>query len=110
MTIRSEKTLNLVFSALADPTRRAILEALSQGHANVSELAEPFDISLPAISKHLRVLEVAGLIVRERDGRIHRMHLQREPLKDAAAWLDRYRSFWKARFDSLDSFLDKTKK
>ena len=110
MTKRSDDTLNAVFSALADPTRRAILEALSEGHAQVSELAEPFDISLPAISKHLRVLEEAGLIVRERDGRFHRMHLDGKPLKDAAAWLDRYRNFWNARLDALDAFLNKNKK
>ena len=67
-------------------------------------------MSLPAISKHLRILEEAGLVVRERDGRIHRMHLQSKPLKDAAAWLDRYRNFWNARLDALDTFLSKTKK
>ena len=110
MTKQSEVRLNAVFSALADPTRRAILEALSAGHAHVSELAEPFDMSLPAISKHLRILEEAGLVVRERDGRIHRMHLQSKPLKDAAAWLDHYRNFWNARLDALDTFLSKTKK
>ena len=110
MARRPHDTLNAVFSALADPTRRAILEALSEGHAQVSELAEPFAVSPPAISKHLRILEDAGLIIRERDGRIHRMHLQSKPLKDAAAWLDRYRNFWDARFDALDSFLNKTRK
>ncbi len=67
-------------------------------------------MSLPAISKHLRILEEAGLIVRERDGRFHRMHLQSRPLKDAAAWLDHYRNFWNARFDALDDFLHKSKK
>lgn len=110
MTKRSDDTLNAVFSALADPTRRAILKALSEGHAQVSELAEPFDMSLPAISKHLRILEDAGLIVRERDGRFHKMHLDGKPLKDAAAWLDRYRNFWNARLDALDAFLNKNKK
>ena len=110
MKKNSNDTLDAVFSALADPTRRAILENLSEGHAQVSELAEPFDMSLPAISKHLRILEYAGLIVRERDGRVHRMHLHSKPLKEAAAWLDRYRNFWNTRLDSLDSFLNKTKK
>ncbi|MBI1804944.1 MAG: winged helix-turn-helix transcriptional regulator [Ignavibacteriae bacterium] len=110
MNKRSNDTLDAVFSALADPTRRAILEALSEGHAQVSELAEPFEMSLPAISKHLRVLEEAGLIVRERDGRFHRMHLHSQPLKDAAEWLDHYRNFWNTRLDSLGTFLNKTKK
>ena len=110
MSKRSDDTLNTVFSALADPTRRKILEALSDGHASVTELAEPHSMSLPAISKHLRILEDAGLIVRERNGRVHRMHLHSKPLKDATAWLDRYRNFWNTRLDSLDSFLNKSKK
>ena len=106
----SDDSLNAVFSALADPTRRAILKTLREGHAQVSELAKPFDMSLPAISKHLRILEGSGLVVRERDGRFHRMHLQGKPLKDAAEWLDRYRKFWNTRLDSLDAFLGKTKR
>lgn len=110
MSKGSNDTLNTVFSALADPTRRKILEALSDGHASVTELAEPHRMSLPAISKHLRILEDAGLIVRERNGRVHMMHLHSRPLKDAAAWLDRYRTFWEARLHSLDTFLNKTKK
>ncbi|HEV8539409.1 MAG TPA: metalloregulator ArsR/SmtB family transcription factor [Bacteroidota bacterium] len=105
----AEDTLDAVFSALADPTRRAILEALSKGHASVTELAGPFHMSLPAISKHLGILEDAGLIVRERSGRFHWMHFQSKPLKDAAAWLDRYRNFWESRLDSLGSFLNSTK-
>jgi len=107
---RSNDTLNAVFSALADPTRRAILEALSKGQASVTELAEPFQMSLPAISKHLGILEDAGLIIRERNGRFHWMHLYSKPLQDAAAWLDRYRNFWDTRLDSLDAYLSKTKK
>lgn len=106
----SDDTLDAVFSALADPTRRAILEALSKGQASVTELAEPFHVSLPAISKHLGILEGAGLSVRERNGRFHWMHFHSKPLKDAAAWLDRYRNFWETRLDSLDAFLNAPQK
>ena len=105
----SDNTLNEVFSALADPTRRKILETLSEGDASVTELAEPFQMSLPAISKHLRILEDAGLVIREKEGRIHRMHLDGKPLKDAAAWLDRHRDFWESRFSSLENLLTKSK-
>jgi DNA-binding transcriptional ArsR family regulator len=109
MNTHSEEALDSVFSALADPTRRAILKTLSKGEASVTELAEPFRMSLPAISKHLSVLEHAGLIVRHRDGRFHWMHIHARPLKDAAEWLDHYRTFWNSRLDSLDEFLRKTK-
>lgn len=98
--------LDSVFSALADPTRRRILEQLARGDASVMDLAEPYDMSLPAVSKHLRVLEGAGLVVRERDGRLHIMSLNGKPLKNAAAWLERYRAFWEGRFDALETFLN----
>ena len=100
-------TLNTVFSALADPTRRGILEQLSHGESTVSELAEPFDMSLPAVSKHLRILEDAGLITRQVDGRTHRLQIDSKPMKSAAAWLDRYQRFWDERLNSLEKFLSK---
>jgi DNA-binding transcriptional ArsR family regulator len=106
MSNRSNVTLNAVFSALADPTRRAILDRLARGEAQVTELAEPHDMSLPAVSKHLKVLEEAGLVVREKDGRVHRMNLNSKPMKDAAAWLERYRAFWEGKFDALEKFLN----
>jgi DNA-binding transcriptional ArsR family regulator len=106
MSNRSNVTLNAVFSALADPTRRAILDRLARGEAQVTELAEPHDMSLPAVSKHLKVLEEAGLVVREKDGRVHRMNLNSKPMKDAVAWLERYRAFWEGKFDALEKFLN----
>ena len=98
--------LNSAFAALADPTRRAILERLADGEASVGELSEPFDISGPAISRHLRVLEDAGLVNRrvERQRRIIR--LNPKPLEEAAAWVEKYRSFWGERLDALDAFLE----
>jgi len=99
------ENLDLIFSALADPTRRAILEKLSAGPASVTELAQPFSISLPAISKHLTVLGDAGLVETEKDGRFRRMHLRIGALKDAAAWLDKYEKFWGKRFDTLEKIL-----
>lgn len=101
----SDEELNLVFSALSDPTRRAILERLSTGEASVGELAEPFDMSLPAISKHLGVLEHAGLLSRERDGRFFRCLLHAAPMRDAAMWIERYRRFWAQQFDALEAYL-----
>ncbi len=97
--------LDVIFSALADPTRRAILDALSTGPASVTELAEPFQISLPAISRHLAVLREAGLIESEKDGRIHRMHLRMVPLQQAVAWLERHEKFWNERLEALDDML-----
>lgn len=97
--------LDAIFSALADPTRRAILDALSDGPASVTTLAEPFRISLPAISRHLAVLSEAGIIETEKDGRIHRMHLRIGPLREAAAWLERHEKFWNERLDALDRVL-----
>jgi DNA-binding transcriptional ArsR family regulator len=99
-------SLDRTFAALADPTRRAILSRLALGEANVSELAEPFSISLPAISKHLRVLEEAGLLVRRKEGRTHHCNLRPEPLGDAAEWLEEARRFWDDRLDALAQFLE----
>jgi len=95
--------------ALSDPTRRAILQRLAEGDVPVSELAEPFDMSLPAISKHLDVLERAGLLHREKEGRIRRCHIEHRPLHQAADWIDWYRQFWDMRLARLDSYLGKTK-
>lgn len=103
-------SLSLTFSALADPTRRAILEHLSKGRASVSELAAPFEISLPAISRHLKVLERAGLIARGRNAQWRPAQLQAEPLKDISVWLERYRSNWEESYQRLDEYLDKVQK
>ena len=98
-------TLSMTFAALADPTRRAILARLTTGEASVTELAEPFAMSLPAISKHLKVLERAGLIARTRDAQWRPCKLDAGPLKDASDWLERYREFWEQSFDRLDEYL-----
>jgi DNA-binding transcriptional ArsR family regulator len=97
--------LSQIFRALADPTRRAILERLSQGEAGVSELAEPFEMSLPAVSKHLKVLEQAGLITRGRDAQWRPCRLEVEPLRNVDAWMSPYRQFWEESFDRLDDYL-----
>lgn len=98
--------LSLTFGALADPTRRAILARLAKGEASVTELAGPFDMTLPAISKHLKVLERAGLISRSRDAQRRPCRLEVEPLGEAAAWLDQYRERWEQNFARLDDLLD----
>lgn len=98
--------LDLTFAALADPTRRAILARLASGAATVTELTEPFDMSQPAISKHLRVLEQAGLISRERDAQRRPRRLEARGLAEASAWLDQYREFWEASFARLDAVLE----
>ncbi len=98
--------LDLTFAALSDPTRRAILDQLVHGVATVGQLAEPFNVSRPAISKHLRVLERAGLVHRERDGRVSRCGLDASPMKDAADWVDRYRRFWDQQLDQLVQYLE----
>jgi DNA-binding transcriptional ArsR family regulator len=100
-------SLDHTFAALADPTRRAILARLAQGDATVGELAEPFAISLPAISRHLRVLETAALIAREREGQNRRCRLRPEALAQASEWLDFYRRFWSGALDRLDAHLTK---
>ncbi len=94
-----------MFAALADPTRRAIVTRLARGPARVTQLAEPFAMSLPAISKHLKVLERAGLISRRIDGRVHHCHLEAQPMSEAAEWINRYRAFWQEQFDALDRYL-----
>jgi DNA-binding transcriptional ArsR family regulator len=103
--MQSADTLSATFAALADPTRRAILARLALGEASVGELAAPFDISLPAVSRHLKVLETAHLIVREKDAQWRRCRLDAGPLKQAADWVEQYREFWEERFDALDALL-----
>jgi DNA-binding transcriptional ArsR family regulator len=105
----SHASLDDVFSALADPTRRAILARLALGEASVGELAEPFKISLPAVSRHLKVLESAHLIAREKDAQWRRCRLRPEPLKEAADWISRYREFWEDRLDALAGYLEQVK-
>jgi DNA-binding transcriptional ArsR family regulator len=97
--------LDAVFGALADPTRRAILARLMQGDASVAELAAPFSVSQPAISRHLKVLEKAGLISRRRRRTTRLSHLEAEPLREATAWLARYQAYWDERYDQLDALL-----
>jgi DNA-binding transcriptional ArsR family regulator len=97
--------LSIVFGALADPTRRAILARLADGPATVNELAEPFAVTLPAISKHLKVLERAGLISRGREKQWRPCRLEAEPLREANEWTNRYRQFWESSFDKLDAHL-----
>jgi DNA-binding transcriptional ArsR family regulator len=100
--------LSQAFSALSDPTRRAILARLALGDASVNELLEPFDLSQPAISKHIKVLESAGLISRSRVAQKRPCHLEPEPLKQVADWLDHYRHLWTERFDRLEAYLRHT--
>jgi DNA-binding transcriptional ArsR family regulator len=101
--------LSTTFAALADPTRRAILARLASGECSVTELAEPFDMSMPAVSKHLRVLERAGLIARGREAQWRPCRLEPAPLKDVADWAERYRAIWEQRFDRLDTYLQELK-
>lgn len=102
----SSDPLDAVFAALADPTRRAILARLAEGDASVNELAEPFALSQPAISKHLKVLENAGLLSRSRDAQRRPRRLEAKPLAEAAEWMERYRAFWEGRYQRLDSLLE----
>ena len=102
--------LSVTFAALADPTRRAILARLSAGEASVGDLAEPFAMSLPAVSKHLKVLERAGLITRGREAQWRPCRLKADPMKDAAAWLEDYQRFWDERLDRLDGYLQQLQK
>jgi len=101
----STRLLNRTFAALADPTRRRILEHLAGGDRCVTDLARPYRMSLPAVSKHLRVLESAGLVRRKRDGRMHRLKLEARPMQQAQAWIEEYRKFWEASLDRLDEYL-----
>ncbi|MEN8376523.1 MAG: metalloregulator ArsR/SmtB family transcription factor [Gemmatimonadota bacterium] len=103
--LETSEHLDRVFGALADGTRRKILARLAEGESSVGALAEPFDVSRPAISKHLRVLERAGLVHRERDGRVSRCSLDAAPMRDAAEWVERYRAFWEAQLASLSRYL-----
>jgi DNA-binding transcriptional ArsR family regulator len=103
-------TLSATFAALADPTRRAILARLASGERSVTELAEPFDMSLPAVSKHLGVLERAGLIARGRDAQWRPCRIDAGPLKAVSEWTERYRHIWEARFDRLETYLQELKR
>jgi DNA-binding transcriptional ArsR family regulator len=102
-------SLSATFAALADPTRRAILARLASGECSVTELAKPFDMSLPAVSKHLRVLQRAGLIARRREAQWRRCRIDAGPLKQVAAWTEHYRHIWEARLDRLDRYLQHMK-
>jgi DNA-binding transcriptional ArsR family regulator len=102
--------LSLTFSALADPTRRAILARLSAGEASVNELAAPFEISLPAISRHLKVLEQAGLVSRSRNAQYRPVELNAAPLKEISGWVERYRRHWEHSFDRMDAYLAQLQK
>ncbi len=101
----SSRLLDRTFSALADPTRRRILEHLAHGDRCVTDLAKPYSMSLPAVSKHLRVLERAGLVRRHRNGRVHRLRLEAKPMKEAQQWIEEYRRFWEESFDRLEEYL-----
>ena len=103
----SSKTLDRTFGALADPTRRRILAQLAKGEECVTALARPHAISLAAVSKHLIVLERAGLVRRRRDGRVHSLTLEAKPMHEARAWIDRYRQFWEGNLDQFAKYLDK---
>ena len=102
--------LSMTFAALADPTRRAILARLTAGEISVTELAEPFDISLPAVTKHLQVLERAGLVSRSRHAQWRPCKLEAEPLRAASGWIDEYRQYWEASLDRLDTYLQELQK
>lgn len=100
--------IDATFSALGDATRREILARLARGSTSVTELAKPFPISLPAVSKHLKVLEGAGLIIREKEGQVRRCHLTAEPLKEVADWISHYHRFWEEQLDNLERYLNQT--
>ena len=103
--MEKDDQLDAAFSALAHPARRAILAQLAQGTASVNALAEPFDMTLPAVSKHIRVLEKAGLISREKDAQFRLCKLETAPLQEIASWTDMYRGIWEARFDTMETLL-----
>lgn len=104
--VATDAQLDAVFSALADPTRRRLLSRLSMGGASISELAEPFAMTLPAVSKHVRVLERAGLVQRQRNGRVHDCRFDGRPLGDAAAFIREYSAFWEDNLDQLAAYLE----
>jgi DNA-binding transcriptional ArsR family regulator len=101
----ASESLDLIFAALSDATRRDVLDKLGQGAATVTELAQPYGMSLPGFMKHLRVLEEAGLVLRSKEGRVVRCELSAEPMQEAAMWMSRYEKFWNDRFDALGRFL-----
>jgi DNA-binding transcriptional ArsR family regulator len=103
--VKYSRSLDATFQALSDPTRRAIVSALSRGQASVTELARPHRMSLPAVMKHLRVLQRAGLVTQRKTGRTRRCRLTARPLQKAEAWLSQYRAFWESQFDALDRYL-----
>ena len=105
MVKHPDQALDATFSALADPTRRRILQRLAVADATVSEVAAPFDVSAPAISRHLRVLEEAGLVSREKHGRVHSLHIEREAMNEALGWIAHWGGFWESRFDALEELL-----
>ena len=107
MVSANTKSMDLTFAALSDPTRRAILARLASGDASVGEVAAPFDMSLPAVTKHLNVLENAGLITRRREGRVRRCHLSPEPMNEAADWIASTRGFWEGQLDRLSAYLER---
>jgi DNA-binding transcriptional ArsR family regulator len=104
--VNNQQALDSTFAALSDATRRGILARLATGEASVTKLAQPYDMSLPAVSKHLRVLESAGLVARSKNGRVHRCRLKAAPMKSAAAWIEHYRQFWETQLDSLQRYLE----
>ena len=106
----SSRNLDRTFAALADPTRRRIMEQLSRGDMCVTDLARPYSMSLPAVSKHLRVLEGAGLIRRRRQGRVHSLKLEAAPMQEAQQWIEEYRKFWEGSLDRLDEYLKQLQK
>jgi len=108
--VKYSSALDRTFAALADPTRRRILAHLARGQHRVTDLARPYNMSLPAISKHLSVLEKAGLLRRRRYGRVHQIRLEAKPLKQAAQWVEEYRKFWEGSLDRLAEFLETTNK
>jgi DNA-binding transcriptional ArsR family regulator len=110
MVKRSPRFLSRTFAALADPTRRRILEHLASGDRCVTDLAKPHSMSLPAVSKHLRILENAGLVRRRRHGRMHSLKLRAKPMQQAQAWIEEYRKFWEGSFDRLEEYLKELQK
>jgi DNA-binding transcriptional ArsR family regulator len=105
MAKHSESTLDATFAALADPTRRRILQRLAVGDTSVGEVVALFEVSAPAISRHLRVLEDSGLVSRQKQGRLHRLHLEREAMNEALGWIAHWGGFWESRFDDLEQLL-----
>jgi DNA-binding transcriptional ArsR family regulator len=106
MVNKQDTRLDATFGALSDPIRRSILERLTHAESSVTALAQPFNVSLPAISKHLRVLEKAGLLTQEKDGRVRRCRLDAAPMQQAADWISKYQPFWEAQLDSLADYLN----